>query len=111
MQAVLRITNLPEPAVEAAAVYYSEWLDRVLGECARGSQSVALLLPAASYDHSDWRRAAVRDLARRVAPVRINMVAGGDPAAVDAALSYLAAARAITGQVLELAETVPGDKA
>ncbi len=105
MQAVLRIESLPNGALEASAVFHAEWMDRALANCDSGVESVALVVSDAPYDHGDWRRAAVRDLARRLAPVRVNMLAGGDPAAIDAALAYLASAPGITGQLLHLAGT------
>jgi hypothetical protein len=44
----------------------------------------------------------VQTLAREAAPLRVNAVAGSDPAAIEAALAYLAAADGVTGQYLPL---------
>ncbi len=56
-------------------------------------------MPAAPYDHADWRRAVARDLARAYAPKRVNVVGGNDLAAT---LDYLAGAPGVTGQYLPL---------
>jgi hypothetical protein len=58
------------------------------------------VFPSAPYDHRGWRLAAVQDLAREAAPIRVNGVAGDDDAAIAAALHWLAAAPGITGQLL-----------
>lgn len=99
-QTVLRIEHLPERALDAAAEFHVRWADQALDSLASGAEALAIVVPGAAYDHFDWRRAAVRDLARKIAPARVNMVAGDDEAALAATLAYLAAAPGVTGQLL-----------
>ena len=105
MQAVLTIGSLPDSALEAAAKFHRRWLPeiRILLEDEEIA-SLALVLPTASYDHADWRRAAARDLARALAPVRVNIVGGGAEADVEAVLAYLGDAPGVTGQYCPLHE-------
>ncbi len=90
-------------ALEAAATFYERHSGAVAHAIAGGAISVVLAMPAATYDHKDWRRTAARDLARLHTPVRVNVIGGGDPAAIRATSAYLADAQAITGQYLPLA--------
>jgi len=99
--AVLRVAGLGDGALAAAADFYA----RILGaarKAAAGSDHLTLVLPLADYAHRHWRGAAIAGLARELAPVRINAVAGDDEAAIAAALSWLAGAPGVTGQVLVL---------
>lgn len=102
-QAVLRIDWLPAHALDAAAEFHESWLDEALHALSHADESLVLVLPPAPYDHSDWRRAAARDLARSAAPKRVNLVSGPYGAALEATLSYLAAAPGVTGQLLSVA--------
>ena len=90
-------------ALEAAATFYERHSGAVAQAIAGGAASVVLAMPAATYDHKDWRRTAARDLARLHTPARVNVIGGGDPAAINAISAYLAGAGAITGQYLPLA--------
>lgn len=101
-QAVLRIEWLPASAIDAAAEFHEAWLDEALHLLEDGEADLAIVMPPAPYDHADWRRAAVRDLARESAPQRVNLVAASDEGAIDAALGWLAEAPGITGQYLPL---------
>ncbi len=100
-QAVLRVEDLPQGALEAAANFHSEWLEQARSMLAHGGEALAIVLPPAPYDHADWRRAVARDMARAAAPQRVNVVAG-DGEAVEHALAFLAAAPGVTGQYLRL---------
>ena len=91
-----RIDALPGAPHDAARAFHTQNAPLDPGDW-------LLVLPPAAHDHADWRRAAVRDLARAQAPGRVNMAAGEDGAALDAARAYLCAAPGITGQYLELA--------
>ena len=91
-----RIDALPDAPHDAALTFYKEHEPLDPGDW-------LLVLPSAAHDHADWRRAAVRDLARAQAPGRVNLVAGEDGTALDTARAYLRAAPGITGQYLELA--------
>jgi len=98
MQAVLRVEGLPDGALDAAAAFHAQWLSRAR-EALAASDALALVLPAAAYDHRGWRLAAVQDLAREAAPKRVNAVAGDDER-VAATLEWLAQAPGVTGQLL-----------
>lgn len=106
-QAVLRISGLPAAALDAAAAFHGEHLPRARAELA-GADALALVFPAAPYDHAGWRRAAVADLAREATPKRVNGVTGEDTAAIDATLAWLAQAPGITGQLLPVEATHAG---
>lgn len=108
MQAVLRISGLPAAALDAAAVFHGEHLPRARAELAGKAEALALVFPAAPYDHAGWRKAAVADLAREATPKRVNGVTGEDAAAIDATLAWLAQAPGITGQLLPVEATHAG---
>lgn len=92
---------MPPGALEAAAAFHAEYMAQVKQAVAGECQALVIVLPAAPYDHDDWRRAAARDLARSLAPIRVNIVAGDGEEAVAATLSYLAGASGVTGQYLK----------
>ena len=102
MHELLRIKELPDAALDAAAAFTREYLTSVRGTLAGGAD-LTIVLPQAPYDHRDWRRALARDLARAHAPARINVIAGSGDARISAAADYLANAPGVTGQYLELA--------
>ena len=97
---MLRIEWLPEGALDAAAAFHADWLVRARDALANGCEALAIVVPPAPYDHSDWRRAAARDLARAAAPARVNIVAGDDDRAIGATIAFLESAPGITGQYL-----------
>jgi hypothetical protein len=66
----------------------------------RAGEDLVLVFTAASYDHRGWRLAAVQDLARAVAPRRVNGVAGEDELAIEQTIAWLAKAPGVTGQLL-----------
>ena len=101
MQAVIFIDDLPSGALDAAAQFHARWLPEIRQQLTGGA-SLVVALPHAPYDHADWRRAAARDLARFAAPLRVNVIGGGDQAARTAALAYLGDAHGVTGQYLAL---------
>jgi hypothetical protein len=101
-QAVLRIAALPAGALDAAAAFHGEWTTQARTMIESGHRSMVVILPPAPYDHSDWRRAAARDLARAAAPARVNIVAGDDESAIAATLAFLQDAAGVTGQYLPL---------
>ncbi len=109
MAAVLRIGELGDHALTAAARFHADWIGRVRTELSGGADALIIVLEPAPFDHADWRRAAARDLARAHPDNRVNIVAGDDPAAIRAACAYLAAAPGITGQYLDLDGFGAGD--
>lgn len=99
-QVALHIAHLPDEALDAAAAFHREWLQCAREMIAGDIEALAIVLPEAAYDHTDWRRAAARDLARVAAPARVNIVAGNDERAIASTLAFLAAAPGVTGQYL-----------
>lgn len=97
----LDVSGLPDDALAAAAVFYAQWV-AVMDLPRSGEECLVLIFPAADHTHTAWRLAAVQNLARGHAPVRVNAVAGGDGTAVTAALAYLKGAQGLTGQYLQL---------
>jgi hypothetical protein len=100
--AVLRIEGLPNGALDAAREFHASWLEQVRTLLHGGSASLAIVMPPAAYDHSDWRRSVARDLARAAAPARVNVIASDEPAAIASALAFLESAPGVTGQYLPL---------
>ena len=100
-QQVLRIEGLPESALEAAAAFRAEWLTALLDAPPAG-EDLVLVFPPVPYDHRGWRLAALQDLARAAAPLRVNGVAGDDERAIEEAVAWLATAPGVTGQLLAL---------
>ena len=98
---VIVVQSLPETALEAGAAFGTDYLPTIRDHLRDGSDVVAIL-PAAPYDHTDWRRSAARDLARAHAPARVNFITAGARDAVDASARYLANAPGVTGQYLPL---------
>lgn len=98
--AVLTLRDLPEGAVEAAATFYREHLE--MARRAATTADLAIVLDPVPHDHSDWRRALARDLARKNAPRRVNVIAGGEGGELEEVLAFLAEAPGVTGQYLEL---------
>jgi hypothetical protein len=96
--AVLRVGALPESALEAAALFHADVLPRALGMLS--GEALTLVFPSASHDHRAWRLAAVENLARAAAPIRVNGIVGEDEAAIAETCAFLDAAPGITGQLL-----------
>ena len=65
-------------------------------------EDLVLIFPPAPFDHRGWRLAAIQDLARAAAPVRVNGIVSGDEQAIAATLAWLAKAPGITGQLLSV---------
>lgn len=98
---VIRVDSLPEAPLAAAAHFYAGFVPRIEAE-ARDAQVVTLVLPAADHTHRAWRAAALGALARALAPVRINAVAGGNAQAQATAIAFVEGAPGLTGQLLPL---------
>ena len=94
------VDGLPDDPLAASGVFHQHWLAHVEATLGQG-EDVMVQLPAADHTHREWRCAIVVGLARKHAPVRVNLVAG-EGAALAACESYLAAAPGVTGQYLEV---------
>lgn len=91
---------LSDKPLEAAARFHATVVPLLLDRLDDGPDHLTLLFGLAGQAHEDWRRAAVATLAREQAPLRVNAIAGDDPAAVAATAHYLAHAPGLTGQYL-----------
>lgn len=98
---LLRVDDLPEGPLEAAARFYDAVMP-ALRDPSHVDEDAVLVFPPADHTHRGWRLAAVQELAREHAPRRVNAVASADRAAIAAAAEYLASAYGVTGQLLEL---------
>lgn len=98
---MLVITDLPAQALDAARHFHEHWADQA-SALLDGGNDLLIVVPPAEYDHADWRRSVVRDLARQYAPLRVNMVAGEEGPRLEETIDYLARAPGLTGQYLPL---------
>ncbi len=98
-QRVFEARGLPDDPLDAASAFYATFGAAVRAAGSAGDD-LALVFDPADVVHSGWRLAVVQDLARAVAPVRVNGVVGDDGAALDEAVTYLATAPGVTGQIL-----------
>ncbi|MEJ5978624.1 Rossmann fold domain-containing protein [Novosphingobium sp. PS1R-30] len=99
---LLRVGGLPREPLAAAAQFYGEALEAIRRALAETPDHLVIAFDPADYTHKAWRLAAVQQLARDHAPVRVNALAGGDEKAIAAALAYLGTAEGVTGQYLPL---------
>lgn len=101
MQRQLEVADLPAAALDAAGAFMAFHLEAARGLLSQSDcTALAIILPPAPHDHTDWRRALARDLAREVAPKRVNVVAGTPGEARTKALHFLEDAPGVTGQYL-----------
>ena len=100
-QAILLVEALPDSPIEASASFHRDVLPQVRRKLEeQGVEALVLVLPRATRDHDDWRRAVVRDLARAFAPKRVNLIAADAGGRREDMLEYLGGAPGITGQYL-----------
>ena len=97
---LLTVDQLPDDNVKAAAVFYGEHLAKIETLLSADSVTLTVSLPSAPKSHDAWRRAAARDLARKFAPNRLNIIGGNEGVEFKAILTYLENAPGITGQYL-----------
>ena len=95
----LEVSLLPDAALDAAGAFMAFHLEAARAILADAdTTALAIILPPAAYDHRDWRLALARDLAREVAPTRVNVVAGVPGKEKEATLRFLSDAPGVTGQ-------------
>jgi hypothetical protein len=89
-------------ALEAHKAFFSDTLPQVR-QAMNGATiaSLTLVMPRASCDHDDWRRAVAGDLAREYAPKRFNIAAGAKGEPLDRVLQYLEDAPGVTGHYVQ----------
>ena len=95
---LVRIADLPDDPLAAAAAFHERYLPRLRGR----TDDLLLVFPPADHGHRGWRLAAVQGLARQAVPGRVNALAGDDAAAIASARTFLAGAPGLTGQLLAL---------
>lgn len=101
MQRQLEVGLLPDGPLDASVAVMALHLEAARAILADPeTTALAIILPPAPNAHRDWRLALARNLAREVAPKRVNIVAGPQGAAREATLCFLADAPGVTGQYL-----------
>ena len=94
---VVRVDRNHDDPLDAADEFYAEYLERTSREEA---DLIVYLFDPAGHEHRAWRLAAIQNVARKFAPVRVNGIVGSDEGAVWQTLDWLAGAPGITGQLL-----------
>ncbi|MFO1255867.1 MAG: hypothetical protein U1E37_09400 [Sphingomonadaceae bacterium] len=103
--ALVCVTGLPAAPLDAAALFHAEWLPRIRQQLAvSDAESTVLAFPPADHGHRGWRLAAVQELARALAPRRLNALVGDSEAGLAAGLALLDNCQGITGQLLAIDE-------
>jgi hypothetical protein len=101
--AILHIGNLPDLPLDAAAEFFAKVVPGIR-EDFRDFDDLELVLTIvfepAGHEHRAWRLAMVQELAREVAPNRINGVVSGDVQAIEQIVAFLNSASGVTGQLL-----------
>jgi hypothetical protein len=100
--ALIRVEDLPEEPLAAAARFHDHVLPRIRAELEAGADHLTLVFTAAGHGHRGWRLASVQELAREYAPVRVNGIESSEEAATTAAHAFLSGANGVTGQLLAL---------
>lgn len=94
--------DLPDGPLEAAAAFHAGHLPKIEEMIAGSPALVTIVFGPGDHEQRDWRMAAVRNLARKHAPIRVNGVAGADDS-VQPLLIFLENAPGVTGQLLDAA--------
>jgi hypothetical protein len=101
MGVMATVDGLPDGPLDAAAEFHAIHLPRIRHDSrAPTVSSLVVVFEAAGHEHRGWRLAAIQELAREFAPMRVNGVAGDDPRAVDEATCFFNDAPGITGQLV-----------
>jgi len=88
--------------LEAHAAFFEEWLAKAKAALDDPAiASLTILLPPASSEHDDWRRAVAGDLARAHTPKRVNIAAGAKGEALSTVLTFLRDAPGVTGHYVQ----------
>lgn len=105
-QAKYCVSDLPESALLASAAFYAEHLEKARAQVAdsNSERDLVIVLPAAGPEHTDWRQALAKTLARECAPARVNVVGASDEANTRSLCNYLAGAKGVTGHYCQTHE-------
>lgn len=102
MGELLYIGPLDDDPLAAAADFHTRHLAGIENTLGGGADPLTLVFLPAGHDHRAWRLAVVQGLARRFAPSRVNAVETDAAEALEATVSWLEKAGAVTGQLLRL---------
>jgi hypothetical protein len=95
------VSELPDAPLDAAAEFYGRELPEIRDDLdALEGHDLVLVFEPAGHEHNAWRLAAIQELARELAPRRVNAIVGSEPKAILDAERFLDAAAGVTGQVL-----------
>lgn len=98
---VLLISGLPDNPLDAAAEFFADHVPAIREDMrGQGRTVLAIVFEPAGHAHRGWRLAAVQELAREMAPLRVNGIAGSEEGAIAEVADYLASAPGVTGQLL-----------
>ena len=99
MAALVTAADLPESPLDAAAQFHAAIVPVIREKLAEATEIVVNFGPA-EHSHRAWRLAAIQELAREAAPVRVNGLVGPDGEGAHAVMRFLENAPGITGQLL-----------
>jgi hypothetical protein len=99
---LVRIAKLPGEPLSAAAEFHARELPRIRSELKVAPDHLTLVFAPADHSHRGWRLAAMQELARQYAPLRVNGIESDEEVAIAAAAAYLVGAKGVTGQLLAL---------
>jgi hypothetical protein len=101
MGVTIPIEGLPGSPLDAAADFHAIHLPKIRHDVrAAQASNLVLVFAPAGHEHRAWRLAAIQELARELAPIRVNALVGADEHALDDAIGFLGDAPGITGQLL-----------
>ena len=86
-QGVVEVVGLPEAPIDAAAQFHAACVPQVRDIMAIGD--VVVVFEQAGFMHRAWRLAAIQELAREAAPMRVNGIEGDDTPDVSETLAIL----------------------
>ena len=97
------IQGLPLTPLDAAAEFHANELPEIRDDSDILEQhDLVIVFEPAGPEHRAWRLAAIQELAREMAPRRVNGVVGAEEAAIVDTIAYLDAAPGVTGQLLSV---------
>jgi hypothetical protein len=98
---IIPIDGLPNGPLDAAADFHAIHLPKIRHNIhAVPTSNLVLVFEPVGHEHRAWRLAAIQELARELAPIRVNALVGADEHALDDAIGFLGDAPGITGQLL-----------
>lgn len=98
---IIPIRDLAEAPLDAAADFHAVHLSKIRHnlQAVPVSNLVVVFAPAGP-EHRAWRLAAIQELARELAPMRVNGVAGAGEPELEEAIRFLKDSPGVTGQLL-----------